>query len=135
MAKITGKILAIGEVVQVSEKFQKLEFVVETQEQYPQTYPIQLSQDKVDIIKYYNVGSIVDVNINIKGRAWQNPNTLETRYFVTLEAWSMSFKDAPQGSAPQSNAPVKSSKLGNIEENFQEDAIRQMQEDDDDLPF
>ena len=26
-------------------------------------------------------------------------------------------------------------KLGNIEENFQEEAIRNMQEDDDDLPF
>jgi hypothetical protein len=135
MAKITGKILAIGQVQQVSEKFQKLEFIVETQEQYPQTYPIQLSQDKVEIIKFYKVGSIVDVNINIKGRAWQNPNTLETRYFVTLEAWSMSFKQEG-GSAPE-NAPERPTgrAKGNIEQNFEEEAIRGMQEDDDDLPF
>jgi hypothetical protein len=121
MTKVTGKILEIGEVKKVSEKFQKLEFVIETQEQYPQVYAIQLVQDKVDVIKFYNVGSIVDVNVNIKGRAWQNPNTLETKYFVTLEAWSISLKDSAPGS----------SKLGNIEESFQEDAIRQMEEDQD----
>lgn len=128
MSKIVGKIISIGEVAKVSEKFQKLEFVVETEEQYPQKLQLQFTQDKVELMKYYKVGSIVEVNVNIKGREWSNPTTGEVKYFMTLDAWSINFKGS--GDKPAAAKP-----MGNIEANFQEDAIRDMQEDDDDLPF
>ena len=126
MSKIVGKIISIGEVVKVSEKFQKLEFVVETEDQYPQKLQLQFTQDKVDLMKFYKVGSVVDVNVNIRGREWIDPNGV-AKYFMSLDAWSISFKG--------SEANRTSKPMGNIEANFQEDAIREMEEDDDDLPF
>lgn len=127
MAKITGKIISIGNVVEVSEKFKKLEFVVETDEQYPQKLQLQFTQDKVDLMKYYKIGSVVDVNVNIKGREWTNQQTGELRYFMSLDAWSISFKDSNDNAAKN---PV----IGNIDKNFQEDAIRDLEEEED-LPF
>lgn len=126
MSKIVGKIISIGEVVKVSEKFQKLEFVVETEDQYPQKLQLQFTQDKVDLMKFYKVGSVVDVNVNIRGREWIDPNGV-AKYFMSLDAWSISFKGSDANRDPKP--------MGNIEANFQEDAIRDMQEDDDDLPF
>lgn len=128
MAKITGRIITIGDVVIVSEKFKKLEFVVETAEQYPQRLQLQFTQDKVELMKFYKVGSNVDVNVNIKGREWANPQTGELRYFMSLDAWSIS--NIGSNDEAQVNKP-----MGNIEKNFQEEAIRNMEEEDDDLPF
>lgn len=128
MSKITGRIITIGDVVIVSEKFKKLEFVVETAEQYPQRLQLQFTQDKVELMKYYKVGSNVDVNVNIKGREWANPQTGELRYFMSLDAWSIS--NIGSNDEAQANKPI-----GNIEQNFQEEEIRNMAEEDDDLPF
>ena len=129
MSKITGKIISKGELIEVSDKFKKIEFVVETEEQYAQKLQIQFTQDKCDLMKYYKVGDLVDVNINIKGREWLNPTTGETKYFVSLDAWSISQKGGNDQKPPQK-------KLTGIEGNFQEDQIAEMQmEMDDDLPF
>lgn len=121
MSKLTGKILSIGQVMVVSEKFQKLEFVIETIEQYPQKIMLQLTQDKVELIKYYSVGKIIDANVNIKGREWINPDGV-AKYFITLDVWSMSLSTEDKKT------------LGNIEQNFEEEAIKDLAEDDD-LPF
>jgi hypothetical protein len=129
MSKITGTIVVKSDVIEVSDKFKKIEFVVETEEQYAQKLQIQFTQDKCDLMKYYKVGDVVDVNVNLKGREWLNPATGETKYFLSLDAWSISKKGITQETAKPRT------KLGNIEENFQEEAIRNMQEDDDDLPF
>lgn len=88
--KIVGKILEIGTLVKVSDKFQKLEFVLETQDQYPQVFGIQLVQDKIEQIARYSVDDIVEVSINIRGRAWRSPQTGETKYFTSLDAWKIS---------------------------------------------
>jgi hypothetical protein len=129
MSKITGTIVVKSDVIEVSDKFKKIEFVVETEEQYAQKLQIQFTQDKCDLMKYYKVGDVVDVNVNLKGREWLNPATGETKYFLSLDAWSISKKGITQETAKPRI------KLGNIEESFQEEAIRNMQEDDDDLPF
>jgi hypothetical protein len=128
MSKITGKIIVKSDLIVVSDKFRKIEFVVETEEQYAQKLQIQVTQDKCDMLQYYRVGDEVEVNVNIKGREWLNPATGETKYFLSLDAWSIYKKGSGQQDAP-------ARKLGNIEENFQEEAIRDMQEEDDDLPF
>jgi hypothetical protein len=129
MSKITGTIVVKSDVIEVSDKFKKIEFVIETEEQYSQKLQIQFTQDKCDLMKYYKVGDVVDVNVNLKGREWLNPATGETKYFLSLDAWSISKKGITQETAKPRI------KLGNIEENFQEEAISNMQEDDDNLPF
>jgi hypothetical protein len=125
---IKGKIKVINATNVVSDKFSKREFVLtENSSQYPQDLLIQLTQDKCSLIDGFNVGQEIEVQINLRGREWINPQG-EAKYFNTIEAWKIN------GATTQETAKPRT-KLGNIEENFQEEAIRNMQEDDDDLPF
>jgi len=90
--KISGVLIVKGDVQQVTEKFAKREFVIETTgEMYPQKVLIQLTQDGVGILDNFHVGDIVDVNINIRGREWTKPETGEIKYFNSLEAWTISL--------------------------------------------
>ena len=84
--QVKGKLYAIKETQVVSEKFKKKDFIVETEDQYPQFILIQLTQDRVDLINMFEVGDKVTVSINLRGRAWENPQG-ETKYFNTVEAW------------------------------------------------
>lgn len=78
-----GIIKHIGETQVISDKFRKREFVLTTEGNtpYPQHIPIQLTQDKVELINNYNVGDEVKVSINLRGREYNQ------KYFVNIEAW------------------------------------------------
>jgi hypothetical protein len=71
------------------------------------------------------INSQGDVSFNLKGREWISPAG-EAKYFNTVEAWRVD----------KAGAPKQAIAKGNIEQNFEEEAIREMQEEDDsDLPF
>jgi hypothetical protein len=122
--KVEGNLIVIGQTVAVSEKFSKREIVVQTLDQYPQSIAIQFSQDKCGILDQYKIGDNVEVAINLRGREWTSP-TGEVKYFNTIEGWKINKLGQGEDRKP----------LGNIEQNFQEEAIRNMAEEDDDLPF
>ena len=88
--EITGKLKTINLTQQVSDKFQKREFVVETDlhTDYPQTILLELSQDKCDIIDAYEVGQDIKVEFNLRGRQWTNQQG-EVKTFNTLSAWKI----------------------------------------------
>lgn len=86
--QVAGKLIVVNPTQVVSEKFSKRTFVIETSDQYPQQIEFQLTQDKCDYLDAYKVGEQVNVSINIRGRAWTNPQG-ETKYFNTLEAWKL----------------------------------------------
>ena len=65
---IQGKVKTIFETQNITESFKKREFVVTTNEQYP------------------NIGQEVKVEFNLRGRKWVNPDG-ESKYFNTLQAW------------------------------------------------
>ena len=100
--QVAGKLVVINATQVVSEKFSKRTFVIETADQYPQQIEFQLTQDKCDYLDAYKVGEQVNVSLNIRGRAWTNPQG-EVKYFNTLEAW----KIEKVGNAPimNPNAP------------------------------
>lgn len=83
---VKGKLHLKGETQQISQKFAKRDFVIETEDKYPQLVSLQLTQDKCPLLDDYEVGDAVDVDINIKGREWTSPKG-EVKYFNTLEAW------------------------------------------------
>jgi hypothetical protein len=114
--QVAGKLVVINPTQVVSEKFLKRTFVVETADQYPQSIEFQLTQDKCDYLDHYKVGEQVNVSINIRGRAWTNPQG-EVKYFNTLEAW----KIERVGGVPQQQQATTSNTPANEEE--------------DDLPF
>lgn len=87
--ELNGKIKMIGPVKEYgSNGFKKREFVIETDEQYPQTILLELVQDKCEIVDKFKVGEWVTAHINIRGREWTNPEG-ETRYFNSINAWRL----------------------------------------------
>jgi single-strand DNA-binding protein len=97
--QVKGKLHTVKETQVVSEKFKKREFVVETEDQYPQLILIQLTQDRVDLINLFEVGDSVTVSINLRGRSWENPQG-EVKYFNTVEAWRIEGEAADKAKAP-----------------------------------
>lgn len=103
--EVTGKIKVINPTQVVSEKFSKRDFVVTTNETYPQDLQIQITQDKCSLLDIFKVGDNVTVSINLKGREWTNPQG-EVKYFNTIEAWKISKLDnIVNAESPQSLAP------------------------------
>ena len=100
--QLTGKLIVKNEMQQISEKFSKREFVVETSDTYPQSIMFQLTQDKCSLLDNAKVGDTLTVSFNLRGKAWTNPQG-ETKYFNTIEAWRIELSGAqPQASQQQS---------------------------------
>jgi len=84
--ELNTKIHSIGETQNVTDTFSKREFVVETQEDYPQFLLLQVIKDKCGVLNNYKVGQNVKVSLNLKGRLWTNKEGVE-KCFNTLECW------------------------------------------------
>ncbi len=78
---VEGKLIRKQDTQQVSEKFRKREFVVETTEQYPQKIKLEFTQDNCGKLDGYNEGDMVKVSFNLRGSEWQG------KFFVNLQAW------------------------------------------------
>ena len=66
--------------------FQKRELIIVTEEQYPQTISIDFTQGNCELLNGYQVGQVVKVTFDIRGREWTNPQG-EVKYFNSLVAW------------------------------------------------
>ena len=100
---IKGKLIEKFDVQNVSEKFKKREFVVEFIEnnpQYPEYIKFEATQEKVTIIDGFNVGDMVDVAFNLRGRSWVNQQGVKN-YFNSLQAWRVTAADNASAGAPQ----------------------------------
>lgn len=120
---LRGTVIKIFPKKQVSEKFALRQFVIKTNDQYPQEIIIQVTQERCSLLDNIIEGEEIQAFINIRGRAWINPEGV-VKYFNTLEAWKIS--NETQQSAP---APQKSG----IAQNFIEDAVASLPDMDDDL--
>lgn len=85
--ELTGTIRAVYNTQVVSDKFKKREFVltIEASSPYPQHLPMQVTQDKCNILDGYSVGDEVKVSINLRGKEFNGQNGV--KYFLTIEAW------------------------------------------------
>lgn len=120
--QIKGKIKAIFPTIQVSEKFSKRDVVVTTTtDMYPQDILVQFTQDKCAVLDTYKSGDEVDVDYNLKGREWINPQG-EAKYFNTIEGWRIGLAS---GSRKVDQTPVNQTPV----------PPEVVEEADDDLPF
>ena len=101
--EVKGNIKVINDTQVISDKFSKREFVVTTNDTYPQDILIQLTQDKCSLLDMFKVGQDVDVSINLRGREWTSPKG-EVKYFNTIEGWKISGEQNTQ-QAPVNNVP------------------------------
>ena len=91
---LTAKLHDIGETQQVTERFKKREFVVITEQMvgpsvYTEYIKFQTTQDHVNKLDEFNVGDMVEVSFDLKGRRWEDPKSGETKYFTNLQAWRL----------------------------------------------
>jgi len=87
--KITGSLKVKNDTIQVSEQFSKREFVVTVIDgAFSNDILIQLVKDKCSLIDAFNIGDMLEVEINLSGKCWINPQG-EEKYFNSLNAWKI----------------------------------------------
>jgi hypothetical protein len=88
--EISGKIHAVFEAKQITERFRKREFVLELTDnpKYPQTVLFQLSGDRCETIDGFEIGEEVRVDFSLRGREWKSPQG-EIRFFNSLDVWTI----------------------------------------------
>jgi hypothetical protein len=104
--EITGKVVDVMPVNQVSDKFKKREFVIEKKETggsavFIDYIKFQLVQDKCDLINESFINEEVKVSFNIKGNRWEREG--KVNYFTNLDAWRVD--KATQGGREQASQP------------------------------
>ena len=90
--EITGKVIEIYPVIQVSDKFRKREFVIEKKEAggaavFVDYLKFQLLQDKCDLINESFLQEEIKIYFNLKGNKWERDGKIN--YFTNLDAWKI----------------------------------------------
>ena len=114
--ELTGKVKLVNETQTFESGFTKREFVVTTNEQYPQDIKLEVIKDKCSLLDNVKPGSDVKVSFNLRG------NEFNGKYFVNLQAWKIDKADPanPSGGASSASASQQDVSLPH---------------EDDDLPF
>ena len=98
---ITGVVHKKYDTESKSASFQAREFVIKTEDTYPQYVKFQLTQDRCPIIEEYNEGDSIKVYFDLRGREWND------KYFTNLNAWrverpsTQAVPSAPKAAQPQ----------------------------------
>ena len=129
---LEGVIKKIFEEQVITASFKKREFVITTQEQYPQDILMELTQDKTGLLNQFKEGDLVSVDINVRGREWINPEG-EAKYFNTLQAWKIWKKE--EGSQSDPGVPTPPSSPTPPTNSVPETPVYNGNPEDDDLPF
>ena len=88
--KLNGTLKIKKDTQVVSEAFSKREFVLTVVDgAFSNDILIQLTKDKVTLINDINIGDMLEVEVNINGKCWVNPQG-EEKYFNSLSAWKVS---------------------------------------------
>lgn len=133
--EVDGKLHKVFDTESKTQTFQAREFVIEIGEgQYPQYIKFQLTQDRCGLIENYEVGSMIKVYFDLRGREWNE------KYFTNLNAWRIANAEGNNTAPPSPDASAENnSSAGGDAPNFDSfpKANDELQLDiaDDDLPF
>jgi single-strand DNA-binding protein len=81
--ELKGKIKVVFDKQTFGSGFEKREFVITTNEQYPQDVKFEVVKDKCSSLDAYQVGQEIDVHFNVRGNEYQG------KYYVSLQAWKI----------------------------------------------
>lgn len=88
--ELTGKLKVVMDTQSFASGFTKREFVVTTEEQYPQDIKFELIKDKTSLIDSHKPGDQLKVHFNVRG------NEYNDRYYVNLQAWRLEAAEVAQ---------------------------------------
>lgn len=97
MFELSGTVKEIFDEQTFGSGFTKREFVITTEDKYPQDVQFELHKDKTSLIDGISKGQMVTVSFDVRGREWKG------RYFVNLAAWKIS--KSAGGNAPGEDGP------------------------------
>ena len=86
--KIEGIITKIKATEQLTETFKKREFILETEEKYPQKIKFELTQNNTDLVNDIKKQVNAVVYFNVRGREYTD-NQNQVKHFVSLNAWKI----------------------------------------------
>ena len=98
--EITGKLfqklpLQTGTSARTGSTWQKQEFVIETEDQYPKKICSSLWGDKADQLAQFNIGDAMKISIDIESREYQG------RWYTDIRAWKIEhLQPAMPGAMP-----------------------------------
>ena len=92
---ITGTIKKVLPLQQITDSFNKQEFILETGDTYPQKIKFETVNDKTELLKGISKQIEAKVYFNVRGREWINKEN-KTVYFVTLQAWKIETVNAEE---------------------------------------
>ena len=96
---LRGKIKVLMDTQTFASGFSKREFVVTTEDQYPQDVKFEAVKDRISMLENLQPGQTVTVSFNVRGNEYQG------RYYVNLQAWRVqtetedASQEAPAGGA------------------------------------
>jgi len=93
--ELTGTLVKFYETKSFPSGFSIQEFVVRTDERYPQEILVQAAKEKIDVLKNFKENDVVKVEFNLRGREYNG------RHFVSLDMWAMDI--AAAGNTTASN--------------------------------
>ncbi len=99
--QLSGRIKTVMDQVTFPSGFTKREFVVTTEDKFPQDIKLELIKDKCALVDGFASGEEVTVSFNIRG------NENNGRYYVNLQAWKIDKGIAASsgGGAAQDDGP------------------------------
>ena len=109
--EFTGILRVIKEEKQITPRFSKREFVVETSENpsYPQLICFELINEKAALLDSFKLGDTLNIWFDLRGREWQSGSG-EVRHFNTLSAWRVEVdREAPRGNDKEDRSEVSES--------------------------
>ncbi len=132
--EISGKLIEKYDVVTISDKFKKREFILEKKEnsngfEFIDYIKFQLTQDKCAILDPYQIGDELKISFNLRGRKWEKDGKVS--YFTNLEAWKIEKTNPDQSTTTPGQTPFNDQPPMPDEDDFSSSSGQEF----DDLPF
>ncbi|MAI26138.1 MAG: hypothetical protein CMN75_08910 [Spirochaeta sp.] len=88
--RTNGKIYAMFDTEQKTERFRIREFVLEISDggRFEQYVKFQLTGDRCESLDPFSKGDEIEVEFNLRGREWTSPSG-DVRYFNSLDVWTL----------------------------------------------
>ena len=83
MYEMVGSVKVIEDTQTFASGFSKREFVITTEEKFPQDVKFEATKEKIEQVDRLKVGDQVKVSFFIRG------NEYKGRYYVNLQAWKI----------------------------------------------
>lgn len=108
--EIKGRVKAVSEVKQVTEKFAKRELTLTVEGKYEQTLSFETSGDRNALLDVVGAGDMVTIQFDLRGREGR-----DGRVWNTLSIWKVHVDErgmsAPSGGGEQDSIPFASCNL------------------------